>query len=372
MERHNDQLNWDDRSFHNETTVGSALERLSRSRAGNDTVRDDDLSRKGSQQARMTTPTDATPPPVTDPTSPQRPPQSPTVRSHHDDSSIRADNAQHSPNGLFLFEQRKKRFTGALGVSVGVHALAILLVFLVITYVPLAPLVASLPDHLPENIIWLDQRGPGGGGGGGGNQMKEPPRKAELPGKDKLSIPVVKTPQMTPPKKEPEKPPEVQQLNIPVKTESAGLQPLPGTLMANQNLTLSQGTGTGGGAGTGQGQGMGEGTGPGLGPGIGGGTGGGFYQPGNGVISPDVLFEKKPNYTPDAMRARIQGTAWVAAVVLADGTVGEAHIVRSLDSAFGLDEEAIKAVKQWRFRPGTRFGKPVPVQVVIEVSFTMR
>jgi TonB family protein len=84
------------------------------------------------------------------------------------------------------------------------------------------------------------------------------------------------------------------------------------------------------------------------------------------------VFEKKPNYTPDAMRGRIQGTAWVAAVVLADGTVGEAHNVRSLDSAFGLDEEAIKAVKQWRFRPGTRFGKPVPVQVVIEVSFTMR
>jgi protein TonB len=368
MEHFNDQLNWNDGSFHNETTtVGSALERLSRSRPS------DDRSLKGKQQARMTSPTDATPPPAPVSTSPQRPPQPPAARSAHDETTIRADDAPHSPNGLFLFEQRKKRFTGALGVSVGVHALAIVLVLLLIAYAPAQLTVATQPDKLPDNIIWLDQRGPGGGGGGGGNQMKEPPRKAELPGKEKLTIPVVKTPQLTPPKKEPEKPPEVQQLNIPVKTESAGNMPLPGTLVNNQaQLTLSQGAGTGGGAGTGQGQGMGEGTGAGLGPGIGGGTGGGFYQPGNGVMSPDVLFEKKPNYTPDAMRARIQGTAWVAAVVLADGTVGEAHIVRSLDSAFGLDEEAIKAVKQWRFRPGTRFGKPVPVQVVIEVSFTMR
>ena len=44
-----------------------------------------------------------------------------------------------------------------------------------------------------SNIIWLSQPGPGGGGGGGGNQMKEPPRKAELPGKDKITVPVAET-----------------------------------------------------------------------------------------------------------------------------------------------------------------------------------
>jgi protein TonB len=317
----------------------------------------------------MTSPTAAPTPPVS--TSPERPPQPPAERPARE-NTIRADDAPHSPSGLFLFEQHKQRFTGALGVSVAAHALAVLIIFLVVMYVPTQVAVPQQAEHLPDNIIWLDQRGPGGGGGGGGNQMKEPPRKAELPGKEKLTVPVMKTPVMTPPKQE--KPPDpVQQLNIPVKTESAGAVPLPGTLVTNQaNLTLSQGTGQGGGAGTGTGQGIGEGTGSGLGAGIGGGTGGGFYQPGNGVLSPEVVYEKKPNYTPDAMRGRIQGTAWVAAVVLADGTVGEAHIVRSLDSVFGLDEEAIKAVKQWRFRPGTRFSKPVPVQVVIEVSFTMR
>ena len=60
------------------------------------------------------------------------------------------------------------------------------------------------------------------------------------------------------------------------------------------------------------------------------------------------------------------------AVVLPDGTVGKVEVVRSLDSAFGLDQEAIKAAKQWRFAPGTRFGEPVAVLVTIELTFTLR
>jgi periplasmic protein TonB len=309
-------------------------------------------------------------PPGSDSGSSERPQKRAEPASN--ENTIRPADAPHNPAATFLSQHAQQRYSGALGVSIGMHALAVILVLLMINYAPVQIVVATPPEHLPTDVIWLDQRGPGGGGGGGGNQMKEPPRKAELPGKDKITVPVVKAPQLTPPK-QPEKPPDpVQQLNIPVKTESAGILPLPGTLVANSSLSTSQGSGSGGGAGTGTGSGMGEGTGSGLGSGIGGGTGGGYYQPGNGVLSPEVVFEKKPNYTPDAMRGRIQGTAWVAAVVLTDGTVGEAHIVRSLDSAFGLDEEAIKAVKQWRFRPGTRFGKPVPVQVVIEVSFTMR
>ena len=46
---------------------------------------------------------------------------------------------------------------------------------------------------------WLTEPGPGGGGGGGGNKMQEPARKAELPGKDKITVPVVKLPQFEPP-----------------------------------------------------------------------------------------------------------------------------------------------------------------------------
>jgi TonB family protein len=52
--------------------------------------------------------------------------------------------------------------------------------------------------------------------------------------------------------------------------------------------------------------------------------------------------------------------------------VGQVQVVRSLDPTFGLDQEAVKAVRRWRFRPGTRFGQPVPVLVEIELTFTLR
>jgi protein TonB len=72
------------------------------------------------------------------------------------------------------------------------------------------------------------------------------------------------------------------------------------------------------------------------------------------------------------MRARLQGLVTVEAVVLADGSVGDVTLIRSLDSTFGLDQQAIVAVKQWRFVPGTRFGKPIPMLVTVELSFTLR
>jgi protein TonB len=134
----------------------------------------------------------------------------------------------------------------------------------------------------------------------------------------------------------------------------------------------SQGTGTGGGGGTGQGTGIGSGRGAGLGAGEGGGTGGGVYRPGNGVELPRVIQEIRPQYTADAMRAKVQGTVWVECVVLPDGTVGEANVTKSLDSVFGLDQEALKAAKRWRFIPGRRLGQPVPVLVTIELTFTLR
>src|SRR5262249_24201227 len=112
----------------------------------------------------------------------------------------------------------------------------------------------------------------------------------------------------------------------------------------------------------------------GVGPGEGGGYGGGVYQIGNAVSSPTLIHEVKPNYTGDAMRAKLQGVVEMEAVVLPDGSVDpkSLRITRSLDSTFRLDEEAKKAVKQWRFRPGVRQGQPVAVQVLVELTFTLR
>jgi TonB family protein len=57
---------------------------------------------------------------------------------------------------------------------------------------------------------------------------------------------------------------------------------------------------------------------------------------------------------------------------MTDGSVGSAEIARSLDPVFGLDQEALKAARLWRFAPGMRLGVPVPVEIVIEMSFNLR
>lgn len=91
-----------------------------------------------------------------------------------------------------------------------------------------------------------------------------------------------------------------------------------------------------------------------------------------GVVSPRVVKSVPPAYTPEAMRARIEGQVVMSAVVKDDGTVDEIKIVKSLDSMYGLDEEAVKALKQWKFEPGTLKGKPVAVRVRVEMDFNLR
>ncbi len=93
---------------------------------------------------------------------------------------------------------------------------------------------------------------------------------------------------------------------------------------------------------------------------------------GQGVKSPEVIRDVKPRYTGDAMRQRIQGLVEVQAVILADGSVGPVRVVKSLDKEFGLDEQAVSAVKQWQFRPGQKDGEAVAVVVNIEMTFTLK
>jgi TonB family protein len=72
------------------------------------------------------------------------------------------------------------------------------------------------------------------------------------------------------------------------------------------------------------------------------------------------------------LRARIQGTVWLLVTVLANGGVGEVVVAKSLDQEHGLDQQAIDATRQWTFEPGTAKGKPVPVEVTIEMTFTLK
>ena len=95
------------------------------------------------------------------------------------------------------------------------------------------------------------------------------------------------------------------------------------------------------------------------------------YQIGNGVKSPILIKEIKPSYTEGAMRRKVEGVVELKAVILKDGTVREdVTVTRSLDA--DLDEEAIKAAKQWEFKPGTKDGEPVNVQVNIELTFSLK
>jgi len=97
----------------------------------------------------------------------------------------------------------------------------------------------------------------------------------------------------------------------------------------------------------------------------------GVFRPGGGVSAPKVTKEVRVNYTSDAMRAKVQGGVALEAVVRADGTVGEVRVVRSLDKRYGLDDEAVKALKQWQFTPGQKDGSAVPVLVAVEMTFTI-
>jgi TonB family protein len=91
-----------------------------------------------------------------------------------------------------------------------------------------------------------------------------------------------------------------------------------------------------------------------------------------GVSLPQVVKMVKPEYTSEAMRQMIEGDVLLAAVVKSDGKVGDVSVKESLDSVYGLDEQAIKAVKASEFKPGTKDGKAVNVRVDVKMRFTLR
>ena len=76
------------------------------------------------------------------------------------------------------------------------------------------------------------------------------------------------------------------------------------------------------------------------------------HRPGEGVKLPKLVHEVKPDYTREAMEAGIQGRLSLQAVVLESGLVGDVDVIDSLDTVYGLDDQAVKAIRQWQFEPG--------------------
>lgn len=82
---------------------------------------------------------------------------------------------------------------------------------------------------------------------------------------------------------------------------------------------------------------------------------------------PKVLKRTEPDYPAEARAAGVGGTVVLETQIREDGSLGDIRVVRPL--GYGLDEAAIAAVKQWKFKPGKKDGKPVSVIYAVTVNF---
>lgn len=255
---------------------------------------------------------------------------------------------------------------------------AVLIVVILLTMILMPSIMGFHPALLPkENEViavkispFLNDLPPSqkkaGGGGGGGNRTPTPPSKGALP---KFTWQQLAPPSETVNIPKPE---------LPVTPTLAGPPQMKLPQVAMNNLgdptaipgPPSNGPGTGGGIGTGSGGGIGSGSGGGLGPGSGGGTGGGVFAVGGNVSAPIPIYDPQPEYSERAREAKYQGTDVLSIIVEPDGSVNpEVEIVKPL--GLGLDDEAVKTVRTWKFKPAMRNGSPVAVRVDIEVTFRL-
>ena len=206
-----------------------------------------------------------------------------------------------------------------------------------------------------------------GGGGGGGDRSPTPASKGAVPrfAKQQLAPPLAVIRNQNPKLQvEPTLlgPPE---LKLPQMASNMPWGDPQGVLGPPSN-----GPGTGGGIGSGEGTGIGSGKGGGLGPGEGGGTGGGVFSVGGNVSAPIPIYKPEPAYSEEARKAKYQGTVVLWIIVDAQGNVNsDVRVVKPL--GLGLDEKAVETVRTWKFKPAMRNGVPVPVRVIVEVSFRL-
>ena len=214
-------------------------------------------------------------------------------------------------------------------------------------------------------LVFLVQEGPGGGGGGGGDESPEEPAESlelavqNAPEPDELFL------------QDPEAVAEElleDAVNAPFASNLPDPDALASLIRDTSNLLRYSGPGRDRGAGTGQGGGRGEGEGDGIGEGTGGGFGGGAYRIGSGVEPPQLRRRVTPEYTDNALARKIEGIVILEVVILKNGRIGPARIIRSLDA--GLDAKAVAAVRQWTFLPGRYRGEAV-VLAEIEVEFRL-
>ena len=240
----------------------------------------------------------------------------------------------------------ERHLTPALTTSLAVHAFALLL---------LLSLFRSIADHEPTSrvglkravpLIWTPDPRPAARGGGGPPPKQAPPKPDEPPIVATRPRVVPLEPPVIAPEPEPRVIADTTPTTSPSSTDAASNQP----------------------DGLGDKKGKGSGSGDDSGPG----HDGDFFGLGDGVTTPVPLRQPPPAYTSEAMRARLQGVVTLTCVVQADGRCSDIRVTHSLDTVFGLDQQAVASAHEWRFIPGKRLGQPVPVRVTLEIAFTIR
>ena len=262
--------------------------------------------------------------------------------------------------GTFDSAITRRQGVGALASGAS-HLGAIALFLLVLQFAPAQDTARQTIGLDTQRLVWFPNSDTGGGGRqGGGNQSVQPARRAQVTGDQPTTIPA-STPQ---PSTDAITEPPIEPLTIAAQPMASGSQMLAGPVTSD-----STGDALGpniGPTGDGDGRTRGQGNGPADG------IGDSVRSVGPGVTTPIVIQQVKPQYTAEAMRAKVQGSVWLDCVVMSDGSVGNVRVKRSLDALFGLDQEAITAARQWRFKPGIANGKPVAVAITIELTFTLR
>jgi len=235
----------------------------------------------------------------------------------------------------------------------------------------------KLVDLAPQDIDMPKAEKKAGGGGGGGRNAPTPASKGQVP---KMSL----TPPMIAPRPEPTpRPPALavqETIQVDPRLQPPKIADMPIGDPKGVPGPPSPGPGSGGGIGTGKGGGIGSGDGTGLGPGTGFNTGGGNPSLGGGSNpnapatsvdqKPIALNNPSPRYTEEARKNKIQGTVRVRVLIGADGGVKQVRMVRGLPD--GLEEEAIRAAYQLRFRPAMKGGQPVAFWTPVDIEFNLR
>jgi periplasmic protein TonB len=292
---------------------------------------------------------------------------------------VRMPGTKMSPTGaaaqLAAFNETCKKnpaFGPSQAIALAVHAGVVLLILSPLRHLPKmtqppsSTTYLAAPDISPYRIKLPAGEDKAGGGGGGGDHSRIPVTKGRVP-----KFTVI---QMAPP--------AIPRTAHPILVAEVSLLGPPELQFPSLNLNNygdplakmvndSNGPGDGGGMGDGEGPGIGSGHGPGLGPGRNGGWGGDTFRPGsNGVGYPTCDYCPDAKYSEEARKAKFQGLVLLQVVVTPDGRATNIQIVRG--PGLGLEEQAVEAVKTWRFKPA--FGPnrvPVATRVAIEVQFRL-